>query len=81
MTTKPMHLSGVEIAAAIDAAVAAADEITPQATIANYTDNTGGATSTTLAAISDTATKNAVASLNKQINDLKAKLVTAGVLF
>lgn len=41
-------------------------------TMDTLTDNSGGAVSTTLASISDTATKNAVASLNAQLVKAKA---------
>jgi hypothetical protein len=54
--------------------------VTPQVEPTALVDNSGGTASGTLAAITDTATKNAVASLNAQIDALTAKLVTAGVL-
>jgi uncharacterized protein YggE len=81
MATKPMHLDPVSVAAAIDAAVAAADEVTPTAAGANLTDSTGGTPSSTLpAGITDANAKNAIASLNARLNAVVAALKTAGVL-
>lgn len=49
------------------------------AAIAALTDNSGGTPSGTIAAISDTATKNAVASLNASIDLLRTALKNAGI--
>jgi len=47
--------------------------------ITALTDNSGGTASNTVAAISDTATKNAVASLTAKVNALIAAAQAAGV--
>jgi hypothetical protein len=63
--------------------------VTPQAAPVALTDSTGGTASATLAAIAAgssyaqadlTAIKNALASLAKQVTDLKTALTDAGVL-
>lgn len=46
----------------------------------NLTDNSGGTASATIAAITDVPTANAVASVNKALNDTKTALKAAGVL-
>lgn len=65
----------------------AGNPVNPQAKPADYTDSSGGTPATTLVAVrSDTAAHTAAdananfASANKAHNDLKAALVTAGVL-
>ncbi len=66
-------LTGVPVASASQAALGAV-------TSAALTDSTGGAASTTLAAISDTATKNAVASLAAQHAAVAADLLATRTL-
>jgi hypothetical protein len=48
------------------------------AAITTLTDNSGGTASTTIAAITDTATKNAIASLTAKVNALIAAAQAAG---
>lgn len=54
--------------------------VIPTAAPTNLTDNSGGTAGSTLAAITDAPTHDAVASLNKAINDTKNALKAAGVL-
>ena len=65
-------------------ALLASGQIAPASPVAGpaeLTDSTGGTVSTTLAAgITDAVAKNAIASLNAQINALLTQLVAAGVL-
>ena len=49
------------------------------AAIAQTTDNSGGAASDTIAAISDTATKNAIASLTAKLNALQTACKNVGI--
>lgn len=51
----------------------------PSAAITTVTDNSGGTASDTVAAIADTATKNAVASLTAKVNALIAAAQAAGI--
>jgi hypothetical protein len=56
----------------------AATPIVQPTRIGALTDSSGGTASGTIAAISDTATKNAVASLVSKVNALEALLSAAG---
>jgi hypothetical protein len=57
-----------------------AGSVDVQPGIAQTTDNSGGAASDTVAAISDTATKNAVASIVAKLNAVQTALENAGII-